>query len=30
MTNQELTKILEMVVSGKLTIEQAEKLMRTP
>ncbi len=27
MTNQERTKILEMVASGKLTIEQADQLL---
>jgi len=27
MTNQERTKILEMVASGKLTLEQADQLM---
>ena len=29
MTNQERTKILEMVASGKLTIEQADQLLET-
>ena len=29
MTNQERTKILEMIASGKLTIEQADQLLET-
>ena len=29
MTNQERTKILEMVASGKLTIEQADQLLES-
>jgi SHOCT-like protein len=29
MTNQEQTKILEMVASGKLTIEQADQLLES-